>query len=149
MTAIIASGAASAGWCNRGGELYVEDESGIRSSYSCDAVDSELEKLEQAESELSAYLDGGLEEAAEGVPGNGAVGERARAPAGRDQLVDGEGGLGGLRPGDSRQGPPNMNPPRSENHERGADRGHGWVRHMGDTPTGAPGRRSQLDFNHF
>ena len=50
------------GWCNRGHDLYTENQSGIRSNYSCSDVHREFEELARTESELRAYLDGGLEE---------------------------------------------------------------------------------------
>jgi len=48
--------------CNRGGSLYTQGETGIRRGYSCDRVRDEFAELERAESELRAYLEGGLEE---------------------------------------------------------------------------------------
>jgi hypothetical protein len=48
--------------CNRGGSLYTQGETGIRGDYSCERVRDEFAELERAESELRAYLEGGLEE---------------------------------------------------------------------------------------
>jgi len=50
------------GWCNRGRDLYVEDEMGIRRSYDCRDVDNEYEQLKARESGLRLYLDEGLED---------------------------------------------------------------------------------------
>jgi hypothetical protein len=50
------------GWCNRGGDLYVEEDTGLRRGVSCDSVRREQEELERAEAELKSYLGGGLEE---------------------------------------------------------------------------------------
>lgn len=50
------------GWCNRGYGLFSEDASGIRRGHSCEEARRDFEALERAESELRAYLAGGLEE---------------------------------------------------------------------------------------
>jgi|GEM_PF-1215590 len=49
-------------WCNRGGELAVEDEIGMRDAYDCaDAREAYADASTRLEG-LRAYLDGGLEE---------------------------------------------------------------------------------------
>jgi len=50
------------GLCNRGADLWVEDDAGIRRNYPCSRVHEEKGELERSEVELRAYLDGGLEE---------------------------------------------------------------------------------------
>ncbi len=50
-------------WCNRGLDLYVEDDLGIRKNYECSDVRREARDLEAAAKQLDAYLNqGGLEE---------------------------------------------------------------------------------------
>lgn len=49
-------------FCNRGGELTVEDEVGLRKKYSCDQVRRDWEEAQAREILLRAYLGGGLED---------------------------------------------------------------------------------------
>ena len=49
-------------WCNRGGELVVEDSVGVRDRYSCDEARTSFDAMKRRISELESYLDGGLEE---------------------------------------------------------------------------------------
>ncbi len=50
------------GWCNRGGELFVEEESGVRKGYSCDRAEQEYEQAVAEKERLEAFLGGGIEE---------------------------------------------------------------------------------------
>jgi len=50
------------GWCNRGHDLYVEDETGIRTGYDCRKVQNEYEEVKARRAGLRVYLDEGLEE---------------------------------------------------------------------------------------
>lgn len=52
----------AAGWCNRGHDLYVEDERGIRSGYDCKKVQNEYEEIKARVAGLRVYLEQGLEE---------------------------------------------------------------------------------------
>ena len=49
-------------WCNRGGELIVEDQVGIRDRYDCDDARDAYQRSSARLKELRAYLSGGLEE---------------------------------------------------------------------------------------
>ncbi|NNL87069.1 MAG: DUF4124 domain-containing protein [Myxococcales bacterium] len=49
-------------WCNRGGELYETDRSGLRKDYSCGQADREWEAAEAQRKALAHYLAEGLEE---------------------------------------------------------------------------------------
>jgi hypothetical protein len=49
-------------WCNRGGELNVEDEYGLRQEYSCDDARVTHDRMSGRIDELQLYLDGGLDE---------------------------------------------------------------------------------------
>jgi hypothetical protein len=48
--------------CNRGGEWYSTDESGIRKHVSCDKVKARLRRLEMERAELQEYLRSGIED---------------------------------------------------------------------------------------
>ncbi len=50
------------GWCNRGHDLYTEDDTGIRSDYDCRDVKNEYEQVKARIEGLRHYLDEGLEE---------------------------------------------------------------------------------------
>jgi hypothetical protein len=47
-------------WCNRGGELVLEDKVGVREDYSCDEALAAYEKLGARQRELRRYLASGL-----------------------------------------------------------------------------------------
>lgn len=49
-------------WCNRGGNLYLKDRSGLKRDYSCRDLRGEFEAMNARQAELRAYLQGGLEE---------------------------------------------------------------------------------------
>jgi hypothetical protein len=49
-------------WCNRGGEVVVEDQVGVRDRYSCDDARAQYERIDERIDELRGYLDGGLED---------------------------------------------------------------------------------------
>jgi hypothetical protein len=49
-------------WCNRGGDLVVEDRLGVREDYSCDEAREAYEKASGRRKELKRYLAGGLED---------------------------------------------------------------------------------------
>jgi hypothetical protein len=49
-------------WCNRGGELVVEDEVGLRDRYDCTDAREAYERASARLKELRAYLRGGLED---------------------------------------------------------------------------------------
>jgi Domain of unknown function (DUF4124) len=49
-------------WCNRGGDLVVEDHVGVREDYSCDDARESYERASGRRKELKGYLAGGLEE---------------------------------------------------------------------------------------
>jgi hypothetical protein len=49
-------------WCNRGGELIVEDEVGIRDRYDCGDAREAYERAGARIAELRAYLGGGLDD---------------------------------------------------------------------------------------
>jgi hypothetical protein len=49
-------------WCNRGGELVVEDEVGLRDRYDCADAREAYERASARLRELRAYLAGGLED---------------------------------------------------------------------------------------
>jgi hypothetical protein len=49
-------------WCNRGGELIVEDEVGVRDRYDCDDARDAHERAGARIAELRRYLAGGLED---------------------------------------------------------------------------------------
>jgi hypothetical protein len=49
-------------WCNRGGDLSVENEYGLRQEYSCDDARVTYEKMSTRIESLRTYLDGGLDE---------------------------------------------------------------------------------------
>jgi hypothetical protein len=49
-------------WCNRGGDLVVEDEVGLRDRYDCQDAREAWERSGSRLRELRAYLDGGLED---------------------------------------------------------------------------------------
>lgn len=49
-------------WCNRGGELYETDQSGLRKDYSCSQADREWEAAKAQSKALAHYLEEGLEE---------------------------------------------------------------------------------------
>ena len=51
-----------AGWCNRGREIYAEDEDGLRNGVSCEQVDATELALRRERKRLEAYLGEGLEE---------------------------------------------------------------------------------------
>jgi len=48
--------------CNRGNDLYIEDEDGLRRPYSCERVRAEVATLRREVARLEAYLADGLEE---------------------------------------------------------------------------------------
>jgi len=48
--------------CNRGGQWYATDESGIRSHVSCDELKSQFVEAQQKRDSLVSYLDEGLED---------------------------------------------------------------------------------------
>ena len=50
------------GWCNRGSDLYIRDEAGMKRGFSCKRVRSEHERLVKRQTELEAYLEDGLAE---------------------------------------------------------------------------------------
>jgi hypothetical protein len=52
----------AAGWCNRGHDLYIEDETGIRRGYDCRKVHNEHEEVKARMAGLRLYLDEGLED---------------------------------------------------------------------------------------
>jgi Domain of unknown function (DUF4124) len=49
-------------WCNRGGDLIVEDRVGLREDYSCDEAREAYETATGRRKELKRYLAGGLED---------------------------------------------------------------------------------------
>ena len=49
-------------WCNRGGDLVVEDHVGVREDYSCDEARESYERAASRRKELKHYLAGGLED---------------------------------------------------------------------------------------
>ena len=49
-------------FCNRGGKLFVTKDNGLRKSVSCKSVKEEVAALESRHAELSAYLNGGLQQ---------------------------------------------------------------------------------------
>jgi uncharacterized protein DUF4124 len=49
-------------WCNRGGDLVVEDPTGVREDYSCDEARASYEGASSRRKELKSYLAGGLED---------------------------------------------------------------------------------------
>ena len=49
-------------WCNRGGDLVVEDKVGVREDYSCDEARESYERATGRRKELKRYLAGGLED---------------------------------------------------------------------------------------
>ncbi|HEX2484101.1 MAG TPA: hypothetical protein VHQ66_02300 [Myxococcota bacterium] len=49
-------------WCNRGGELVVEDEVGLRDRYDCSDARDAYERASARLRELRAYLAGGLDD---------------------------------------------------------------------------------------
>jgi len=49
-------------WCNRGGELVIEDRVGVRDDYSCDEARESHERASARRKELKRYLSGGLED---------------------------------------------------------------------------------------
>ena len=49
-------------WCNRGGDLVLEDDVGVRQEYDCDDAHATLEKTTARLAELRRYLAGGLED---------------------------------------------------------------------------------------
>jgi hypothetical protein len=49
-------------WCNRGGDLVLEDRVGVRREYSCAEARDHHEQLSARAAQLRAYLSGGLEE---------------------------------------------------------------------------------------
>lgn len=49
-------------WCNRGGNLELEERTGMRRDYSCTEARAEYERLTTRATELRRYLAGGLEE---------------------------------------------------------------------------------------
>jgi hypothetical protein len=49
-------------WCNRGGELVVEDEVGVRDRYDCDDAREAHAQARARATALRAYLAGGLED---------------------------------------------------------------------------------------
>jgi hypothetical protein len=49
-------------WCNRGGDLYLEDKVGVRKDYDCDDAQESYEKISKRVGELRTYLAGGLED---------------------------------------------------------------------------------------
>jgi hypothetical protein len=51
-----------AGWCNRGGEVFAEDQDGMRGDVSCKDVDATELALRREQKRLEAYLGEGLEE---------------------------------------------------------------------------------------
>jgi len=51
-----------AGWCNRGQEVFAEDQDGLRHGVSCKEVDATELTLRREQKRLEAYLDEGLEE---------------------------------------------------------------------------------------
>jgi hypothetical protein len=51
-----------AGWCNRGREVFAEDQDGLRQGVSCEEVDATELALRREQKRLAAYLGQGLEE---------------------------------------------------------------------------------------
>jgi hypothetical protein len=51
-----------AGWCNRGAEVWAEDEDGLRHGVKCEDVDAQEAALRKEKKRLEAYLAEGLEE---------------------------------------------------------------------------------------
>jgi hypothetical protein len=49
-------------WCNRGGDLVVEDKVGVREDYSCDEARESYERANGRRKQLKRYLAGGLED---------------------------------------------------------------------------------------
>ncbi len=49
-------------WCNRGGDLYQTDRSGLRRQYSCEDADREWENAKRQRDAAAQYLAEGLEE---------------------------------------------------------------------------------------
>ncbi len=49
-------------WCNRGGDLTVENEYGLRQEYSCDDARVTYDRMSSRIDELHHYLGGGLDE---------------------------------------------------------------------------------------
>jgi hypothetical protein len=49
-------------WCNRGGDLVLEDKVGVREEYSCEEAQATYDKLSRRQKELRRYLNGGLED---------------------------------------------------------------------------------------
>jgi hypothetical protein len=51
-----------AGWCNRGHEVFAEDQDGLRRGVDCEDVDAQERALRREHKRLEAYLSEGLEE---------------------------------------------------------------------------------------
>jgi hypothetical protein len=49
-------------WCNRGGDLVLEDKVGVRQDYDCDDAKQSYETISKRVAELKRYLSGGLED---------------------------------------------------------------------------------------
>jgi Domain of unknown function (DUF4124) len=49
-------------WCNRGGDLAIEDKVGVREDYSCEEAQATYDKMARRQKELHQYLSGGLED---------------------------------------------------------------------------------------
>ena len=52
----------AAGWCNRGGEVYAEDQDGLRNGIDCNEIDQQERTLRREQKRLEDYLAEGLEE---------------------------------------------------------------------------------------
>ena len=51
-----------AGWCNRGHDIYAEDQDGLRHGVDCEDIDANERALRREQKRLEDYLAGGLEE---------------------------------------------------------------------------------------
>jgi len=51
-----------AGWCNRGAEVWAEDQDGLRHGVDCEDVDTQEAAVRREQKRLEAYLAEGLEE---------------------------------------------------------------------------------------
>ena len=51
-----------AGWCNRGHEVWAEDQDGLRHGVDCEDVDTQEAAVRREQKRLKAYLAEGLEE---------------------------------------------------------------------------------------
>jgi len=52
----------AAGWCNRGHEVYAEDQDGLHHGVDCEDIDAKERALRREQKRLEDYLAGGLED---------------------------------------------------------------------------------------